>query len=162
MKWAKAPKPIDVPMPWDKVDQSGGPAECWPWLGTVNASGYGVFTVKGRQYRAHRVAWADAHGDPGSGLVMDHLCRNRTCCNPAHMEPVTLGENVHRSVHQLAATCLRGHPREGDNVIRDGLGRRRGCRQCSKEDRKARYAREKAGQDGGPGCPGQTSTSAFR
>lgn len=158
VKWGKMPKPLgDVAMPWVKVAR-GTQDVCWPWLGTLNGDGYGVFTVKGRQYRAHRVAYMDAIGvDPGPGLVVDHTCRNRACCNPHHMELVTLGENVHRSVHTLAVTCVRGHERTEDNIRRDAKGRRRGCLTCEREDRKARYARDKAAHDGGPGCPGQAT-----
>ena len=144
LKWANMPKPLgDIGMPWLKV-QRGTWDECWPWLGTLNSDGYGVFRVKGRQYRAHRVAYMDATGnDPGTGYVVDHTCRNRACCNPRHMELVTLGENVHRSVHMLAATCVRGHERTEANVRIDKLGRRRGCIPCEREDRKARTARDK-------------------
>lgn len=137
LKWAKTPLPIDVAMPWERVDTSAGPEDCWPWLSTLNSGGYGVFgkRVNGRprQYRAHRVAYAAVHGDPGPLLVLDHLCRVRHCCNPAHMEPVTLGENVHRSVHTLKALCVNGHVRDGDNLLRDEQGRRRGCRECARE-----------------------------
>jgi hypothetical protein len=134
LKWDKMPKPLgDVDMPWLKVQRCTWD-ECWPWLGTLNADGYGVFTVKGRQYRAHRVAYKDATGvDPGPDLVVDHTCRNRACCNPRHMELVTLGENVHRSVHTLKALCVNGHVRDGDNLLRDAQGRRRGCRECERE-----------------------------
>ena len=144
LKWAKMPKPLgDIDMPWLKVHRGTWDA-CWPWLGTLNSDGYGVFRVKGRQYRAHRVAYMDATGnDPGTGYVVDHTCRNRACCNPRHMELVTLGENVHRSVHTLAATCVRGHERTEANVRIDKLGRRRGCIPCEREDRKARTARDK-------------------
>ena len=152
LKWAKAPLPIDIPMPWDKVARTYVPwGACWLWTGTINSGGYGVFSRrvdgKPRQYRAHRVAYADEYGDPGPGLVIDHLCRVRACCNPHHMEAVTLGENVHRSVHTLSATCARGHERTEDNIRRDAKGRRRGCRTCEREARKARHVRDKSARN---------------
>ena len=160
--WAKAGLPIDVAMPWNKVDRSTW-ADCWPWLGTLNSDGYGVFSRrlpdgKPRQYRAHRVAYVDATGhDPGPTGVIDHTCRNRACCNPRHMEVVSLAENARRSVHTLKAVCVRGHERTTDNVRVDKFGRRRGCLECEREDRKARYVRDKAARVGGPGCPGQNT-----
>lgn len=164
--WAKAPKSLaGVSMRWGKVDKSAGPTACWPWFGTINAQGYGVFSVgtasRGtkRQVRAHRAAWAAVHGDPPLDMVLDHLCRNRACCNPAHMELVAHGENVHRSVHQLKATCVNGHPRDAENVILDKLGRRRGCRACNRErmSKASPQYRPQSAQDGGVGCPGQLS-----
>lgn len=68
----------------------------------MQAGGYGLFWIKrGAKWRghsAHRVAYELTHGSAPEGLVIDHLCRNRLCCNPAHLEAVTGLENVRRGV----------------------------------------------------------------
>jgi hypothetical protein len=88
---------------WEKVDKSG---ECWLWQ-AGKCAGYGRFFVPGsRPVPAHRWAYEALVGPIPDGLVIDHLCRNPACVNPAHMEPVTIVENVRRG-----------------SLSRDGLGR---------------------------------------
>jgi hypothetical protein len=81
---------------WDKVERASG---CWPWRSS-KSDGYGVYSVrcKGlrRNYGAHRLAYRLLVGAIPTGLNLDHLCRNRACCNPQHMEPVTMAENIRR------------------------------------------------------------------
>lgn len=101
---------------WAKVDQSGGPDACWPWLAYVDHHGYGKFGTTSRKITgAHRIAYEFLVGPIPEGLVIDHLCRVRHCVNPSHMEPVTRGENVRRGVggevHRNTDTCRNGlHP----------------------------------------------------
>jgi hypothetical protein len=90
---------------WSKVDRSGGDGACWPWLGAKNQCGYGVFLVATRHTGldirftvAHRVSWILGGGVVPDGLVMDHLCRNRRCVNPAHLEVTTQRENTRRGL----------------------------------------------------------------
>ena len=82
---------------WEKVRR--GP-ECWEWTGAVDADGYGRISVKGpkghRMALAHRVAFELTRGPMRRGLQADHLCRNRHCVNPIHIEPVTSAENTRR------------------------------------------------------------------
>ena len=69
---------------------------CWLWLGATTDNGYGSFWADGRSHRAHRFAYAQFVGPIPSGLTLDHLCRNRICVNPKHLEPVTDRENILR------------------------------------------------------------------
>lgn len=81
---------------WPRVVKTDG---CWNWTGAIS-KGYGNFTYaregKRKAYSTHRLAYRVLMGDPPDGMVLDHLCRNRPCCNPAHMELVTNTENLKR------------------------------------------------------------------
>ena len=117
---------------WKKV--AGDGAECWEWTAS-RRNGYGQFGIcAGRVIEAHRYAYEYLVGPIPEGLHIDHLCRNMGCVNPAHMEPVTLVENVMRGVGPGAVNsrkthCLHGHPFDDDNTYVDGRGRRH-CRIC--------------------------------
>lgn len=76
---------------------------CWEWRGHTQANGYGSMSVNGRPQRTHRIAYEEYVGPIPAGLEIDHLCRNRSCCNPKHLEPVTRAENMRR------ANSYRGH-----------------------------------------------------
>lgn len=78
-----------------------GVAGCWLWQGELNRNGYGRVWVNGKRYMAHRLAYQMLIGEIGEGLVLDHLCRNRNCCNPLHLEPVTVKVNTHRGEAKL-------------------------------------------------------------
>lgn len=123
---------------WSKVDDSAGPDACWPWMSTINPQGYGRFQT--RSYRgdnAHRIAWEIGHASPiPEGMSLDHLCRNRVCCNPAHLEPVTHRENVVRGVGPTAINaakthCVNGHEFTPENTYVFEPRRMRTCRACN-------------------------------
>ena len=95
---------------WQKVEiQDNG---CWNWTGNINWKGYGGFRFNRRWGRAHRFAFELLVGPISEGLEIDHLCRNRRCVNPAHMELVTTQENTHRGIHRnsVKITVLMGMP----------------------------------------------------
>jgi hypothetical protein len=115
----------------------GGPDDngCWPWL-AAKKWGYGCFALDGGriQVRAHRYSYEVLVGPIPDGLTIDHLCRNRGCVNPSHLEPVTMGINVLRgegpSAKNARAThCSRGHPYDEKNTYRRKDGGR-DCRRC--------------------------------
>lgn len=123
------------------LSKIGGPdLECWTWDGGLDRYGYAAFTVgrgQRKRYRllAHRVSYLLLAGAIPDGLTLDHLCRNRACLNPAHLEPVTIRENTRRSpiapasLNAMRTHCPSGHVLEGANVYVDGRGYR-ACRTC--------------------------------
>lgn len=123
---------------WPKVERKG-PDECWDWTACKERQGYGRFCIrKGVVVYAHRFAYEVKVGPIPDGLVIDHLCHNRACVNPAHLEPVEQGENARRGRNANSAKthCLRGHALSGDNLrIRTDGGRR--CRECARITKKA-------------------------
>lgn len=136
---------------WSKVSVNAK-SGCWEWQAFLTPKGYGQFSVKGRMVRAHRFAYEWMVGPITEGMELDHLCRNRRCVNPDHLEPVTHRENVLRG-DLVAATkkrfadmthCGRGHALSGANVYvrRNGKGE---CRECRRIRRRAARLRRRGG-----------------
>jgi len=120
---------------WSRVDKSG---DCWIWTAGVIQQGYGGFhPSKGVMVLAHRWAYEQLVAVIPEGLVIDHLCRVRRCVNPAHLEPVTNGENLRRGAgyalrNGMRTTCVNGHEYTEENTYRDPKGGIR-CRQCGRD-----------------------------
>lgn len=127
---------------WKRVDTTG---ICWEWNGYILANGYGQIASRVRPTDsgtrlAHRVAWELLVGTIGDGLVLDHLCRNRRCVNPDHLQPVSQPENVARGLHGALRThCTYGHELTPENTRYDRKANCRRCRTCARVwDRRAK------------------------
>lgn len=133
---------IDMTLPahfWSKVDKT---FDCWNWTGSLQSSGYGCWTFNGKRVLAHRVAYERLVGPIPAGLQIDHLCRNKVCVNPDHLEPVTAAVNMSRTPQALATHCHKGHPLSGSNLGRTGKGSRR-CMQCNRDTAAAHRERRR-------------------
>ena len=109
---------------------------CWISDRAQNGRGYTKMGVRGTTWLTHRLAYTLWVGPIPQGLHIDHLCRQRSCCNPAHLEPVTCRINLLRgdtfTARQAAQDhCKRGHELTGANVYRrKGDPNKRECRTC--------------------------------
>lgn len=131
-------------------------AGCHEWTADVSNSGYGRFWVEGKQKAlAHRWSYEYHIGPIPDGLVIDHLCRNKLCVNPSHLEPVTYSENALRGVGPemrsaikfTATHCSQGHEFTPENTKYNGIKRvDRICVTCAKDGRKRQYESDKTGQ----------------
>ncbi|MFD3594293.1 HNH endonuclease signature motif containing protein [Nocardia sp. NPDC058640] len=127
---------------WRKVQRDAATG-CWRWVAAKSTTGYGKFAlVAVSPGYAHRISYIELVGPVPEGLVLDHLCRNRLCVNPAHLEPVRQRINVLRGESPVAANvhktfCANGHPYDEKNTYRRPGADKRGCRLC----RRAAYQR---------------------
>lgn len=110
---------------------------CWEWTAAQTPGGYASFHVKGLAHAAHRVAYLLMTGPIPDGLHLDHLCRNKLCVNPDHLEPVTQAEN-NRRAGAARTHCAQGHEYTAANTYRRRNGSR-DCRACNRDRANARY-----------------------
>lgn len=150
---------------WPKVDKNG-PNGCWLWTAARQSSnGYGRFGIsRGIVRFAHRVVWEMERGPIPDGYEIDHLCRNTSCVNPDHLEPVPPRTNKRRSlswagINARKTHCPKGHEYTAANTVVSKRGER-SCRRCSTDasNQRGRDVRAKrraeriaAGERTGPG-----------
>lgn len=143
MTWSGLPEKVElriIPEP-----MSG----CWIWLGPYrdNKDRYGGMSWKGKHYRTHKFVYEFLKGVVPAGLTLDHICRNRICCNPDHLEPVTWQVNILRGEGIAAKNAVKTHCKHGHSLADAYVyqGRMRQCRTCGTGHKRAyekRMARE--------------------
>jgi hypothetical protein len=99
---------------------------CWEWPYAHTSAGYGIF----RKDYMHRHSYRLHFGPIPAGLELDHLCRNRGCFNPDHLEAVTHAENMRRGYWGAKTHCPQGHEYTAENTIINSVDGGRMCREC--------------------------------
>lgn len=131
---------------WSRTKKQGS---CLIWTGHIDKDGYGKFSIREKVWYAHRFAYTLTKGNIPNGLNLDHLCRNRACINPNHLEAVTHLINVKRGnagLHERIKThCRQGHKYSKKNTryAKENGFIKRVCRTCKRE--RARALRAKYG-----------------
>lgn len=131
---------------WPKVNKTDG---CWEWTASKDVEGYGRIGEGGKYGRpllAHRVSWFFEYGVWPKETI-DHLCRNRGCVRPSHLEDVSMKENILRgespsATHARKTHCPQSHPYSGNNLYVHPNGSRR-CRKCHATHERRRRASKK-------------------
>ncbi len=122
---------------------------CWEWTASRTTAGYGQTSVAGKYRMAHRALYELLVGPIPNGLQLDHLCRNRGCVRPDHLEPVTQAENLRRGERwqQRKTHCPQGHEYdEANTYVTPSRPTARYCRECNRVtgvERQRRYRARK-------------------
>ena len=104
---------------------------CWIWIGAITHNGYPKATFNYETCLVHQVIYKHFKGPIPEGLEIDHVCRNKLCVNPEHLEAITHKENVARYAATITH-CKKGHPLSGDNLYLTP-DERRNCKTCRRE-----------------------------
>lgn len=139
---------------WEKVDKNAANG-CWLWTASLDTKGYGQIGISyDRKKRAHVVSYVWSKGEVPEGKEIDHLCRNRACVNPEHLEAVSHRENCLRGpsenmVLHRSGKCKRGHLMTPENtwvstkIYKGRGGPKRQCRICHAARSLERYRRSR-------------------
>lgn len=125
------------------------PGFCWAWTGAFTSRRYGSVSHEGTVWSTHKLAYVLLVGPVPDGLQIDHVCTNKRCCNPAHLEAVTGKVNCGRTEAATKLRCKSGHPLAGPNLrlkLKGKAGTQRQCVVCEMDTRTRQIAREATGQ----------------
>lgn len=138
-------------IPWWKKHSVVNPDDCWIWQRALTPNGYAQASYQSKMQRLHKLVWEFFNGPVPEGLELDHLCRNRSCWNPEHLEPVTHQVNMQRgdSWWRNKTHCPLGHEYSPENTYTYPTGNRscRICRRVTNRERKRRIRETTNGMD---------------
>lgn len=150
--------PVQADRFWQFVEEAD--SGCWEWLGFIDTRhGYGIHPVNGVRVRAHRIAVTLVRGPVPLNLTVDHLCRNRRCVNPDHLEVVPNKENILRgdsptAINARKTHCKHGHEFTPENTVRypkqGGKYLSRECLACRRGKQRDEWAQGKRLRGGRP------------
>jgi len=131
---------------WSRVQIPASVFSCWEWQKTITPKGYGQYRLNEKRVFAHRFAYELSFGSIPDDLELDHLCRNRSCVNPLHLEAVSQYENgVTRSIRfagEHRELCPKGHKLTQKNTYKSKTGFLV-CKECIRQRSNMHYGDQK-------------------